>query len=84
MATLGHAFGLALQSARKRRGWRQKDLADAAGVPQNHVSRIERGAISPSLATQERLAAALGVPLAELVADAERERGRWRARQEPV
>jgi 8-oxo-dGTP pyrophosphatase MutT (NUDIX family)/DNA-binding XRE family transcriptional regulator len=82
MATLGHAFGFALQAARKRRGWRQKDLADAAGLPQNHVSRIERGTISPSLATQERLAAALEVSLAELVGDAERERERWQAKQE--
>jgi 8-oxo-dGTP diphosphatase len=82
VATIGAAFGLALRTARTRRGWRQKDLADAAGIPQNHVSRIELGTISPSLATQERLATALEVPLAELIADAERERERWQVKPE--
>jgi transcriptional regulator with XRE-family HTH domain len=38
-------FGAALRMARLRRGWRQADLAAAAGVSTGTVSRLERGAI---------------------------------------
>ncbi len=79
---MASAFGLALRNARNRRRWRQEDLARAANMPQNYISRIERGAVEPGLSVQERLAAALGIPLAELIADAERERERYRAARE--
>jgi transcriptional regulator with XRE-family HTH domain len=36
-------FGLGIRALRIRRGWRQKDLAAAAGVSQSVVARIERG-----------------------------------------
>jgi transcriptional regulator with XRE-family HTH domain len=36
-------FGAAIRAARLRRGWRQADLATAAGVSDATVSRIERG-----------------------------------------
>lgn len=78
VATIVDAFGLAVQAARSRRRWRQEDLAKAAGLHRAYISRVERGVTAPSLPTQERLAKALGVPLAELVADAERERERYR------
>ena len=39
MSKLGDAIG----AARLRRDWSQHDLAAAAGVPQNVISRIERG-----------------------------------------
>jgi transcriptional regulator with XRE-family HTH domain len=35
--------GLAIRAMRRRRGWRQLDLARAAGVSQTHISAIERG-----------------------------------------
>jgi transcriptional regulator with XRE-family HTH domain len=37
------ALGLALRALRRRRGWRQSDLARAAGVSQTLISAIERG-----------------------------------------
>ncbi|MBI2781588.1 MAG: helix-turn-helix domain-containing protein [Chloroflexi bacterium] len=36
-------LGLGIRALRRRRGWRQKDLASAAGVSQELVSLIERG-----------------------------------------
>jgi transcriptional regulator with XRE-family HTH domain len=36
-------FGMRARAARTRRGWRQADLAAAAGVSDSVVSRIERG-----------------------------------------
>ena len=41
----------------------QRDLAHATGVAQPAIARIERGAVSPSMETLERLLAATGVML---------------------
>ena len=71
------AFGLAVRLARTRRGWTQAQLAAAAKLDAGHVSQIETGQRDVALSTQERLADALEIPLAELVAEAERERGRY-------
>lgn len=61
-AAIGHAV----------RGFRAKleltvaDLASAAGISAGMLSKIENGAISPSLATLQSLARALGVPFTAL------------------
>ncbi len=47
----------------------QRQLAQACGVHQSEISRIERGQISPTLDTLTRLAAPLGVRLAIVDAD---------------
>ena len=79
------AFGLAVKAARSRRRWRQADLGREARLPTSYISRIERGDVEPGLSVQERLAKALGVSLAELMADAERERERVsKVAQEPT
>ena len=55
-------FGAAIRIARIRRGWRQSDLAAAAGVSRGTVSRIERSAIHEiSFGTLVAVAAALDV-----------------------
>lgn len=51
---------------RASRGMTQVQLAEESGLPQSHISRIERAALSPSRKTVERLAKALGVPLSRL------------------
>jgi transcriptional regulator with XRE-family HTH domain len=38
-------FGVVVRMSRIRRGWRQQDLADRAGVTRTDVSRVERGRI---------------------------------------
>ena len=55
-------FGAAIRAARIRRGWRQADLAAAAGVSDATVSRIERGHLDGlTLRVVRRVAAALEV-----------------------
>ncbi|MEA2609866.1 MAG: Helix-turn-helix domain [Chloroflexota bacterium] len=57
-------FGATIRVARIRRGWRQSDLAAAAGVSRGTVSRIERGAIHEiSFGTLVAVAGALDVRL---------------------
>lgn len=59
--------GAAIRTARETKGWTQVDLAEASRVAPQVISRSERGAVTPSLESLERLANALGVPLASLI-----------------
>jgi transcriptional regulator with XRE-family HTH domain len=52
--------GRLVREARKRHRISQATLARRAGTTQKHVSRIERGELSPSVATLARLLAAMG------------------------
>ena len=45
---------------RNRRRMTQKELAAASGIDQSEISRIEKGAANPTLATLEVLVRALG------------------------
>lgn len=45
----------------------QEQLAELSGLDRTYISGIERGVRNPTLSTAERLAQALGVPLAWLV-----------------
>jgi transcriptional regulator with XRE-family HTH domain len=64
---LRRAFGQAVRAARVERGWSQERLAALANVDRTYVSGLERGIRNPALSTQERIAGALGLPLADLV-----------------
>ena len=68
------AFGRAVLLVRRRKGWRQEDLASA--VPKTYrsdISDIERGERNLGLIALFRFAEALGVPPSELVEITERE-----------
>ena len=49
-----------IRQARKRHGLSQRTLALRAATDQAAISRIERGQVSPSVETVERLLAAMG------------------------
>ncbi len=55
--------GNLLRLARVQRGWSQRQLAEAAGVPVSTVARIESGTRQPSLLTISRLLAAADLEL---------------------
>jgi transcriptional regulator with XRE-family HTH domain len=55
--------GALVREARRRHGLDQKELARRAGTEQPAISRIERDAVSPSLATLNRLFEAMGETL---------------------
>jgi transcriptional regulator with XRE-family HTH domain len=66
--TSGHLQGLArrIRTLRERRGLTQEDFAARCGISVSFASLLERGERSPSYETLVQVAAALGVPLAEL------------------
>ena len=55
--------GAEMQLARKISGLTQSELAEKSGVPQETISRIERGRSNPTLGTLEKLAKAMGVEI---------------------
>jgi DNA-binding XRE family transcriptional regulator len=75
-AVFDQAYGIALQviELREKHHLTQVELAEKTGISQAQISRIERGAVSPTTTTLGKLAEALGADL-RLV---ERESGRHR------
>ena len=55
-----------IRELRRNASLTQQQLAQRAGLPQSHISRIENAKHSPSRTTLEKLANALGVTLSEL------------------
>jgi len=52
---------------RLHKGWSQKELAAQLGTSQSYIARLEAGVIDPQVSTLKRLAAALGIPPAEVL-----------------
>ena len=65
-------FGAVVRGRREAAGYSQEELAERAGLHRTYVSLIERGRRTASIATLERLAAALGSSMTELVEQLER------------
>jgi DNA-binding XRE family transcriptional regulator len=62
------AVGEQVRRLRKTRGMTQAQLARAAGLLRPNLSRIEAGKHRPTLDTLEKIAAALKVPVVDLIA----------------
>ena len=62
----GELLGQRLRDLRQERNVTQVVLAEAAGLPQSHISEIERGAMLPNLLTLIRIAAALPCKVSDL------------------
>lgn len=65
-------LGEAIRELRGKSGLSQEELAHRAGVTTGTFSVIERGRSNPTWGTVKSIARALGVPLAELAAQAEK------------
>jgi transcriptional regulator with XRE-family HTH domain len=63
---LEFAIGHEVRTLRKKLGLTVSDLANATGISSGMLSKIENGAISPSLASLQALSGALNVPLTSL------------------
>jgi len=68
-SALPKRLGRNLASTRKTRGWTQAALAERMGMEPESISRFERGATLPSLATLEQIAALLDTSIADLLAE---------------
>jgi ribosome-binding protein aMBF1 (putative translation factor) len=62
-ARRAYEFGVLARTLRKAAGLTQKELAARMGTTASAIARLEAGGTSPTFATLERLAAALGVQL---------------------
>jgi len=62
-------LGLKLRKLRKEQSLTQLELAQQVGITNGQISTIERGVSSPSLATLNRIARALNVPMTEFFVD---------------
>ena len=59
-----------VRETRRARHLSQRQLAGRMEVPRTYISKIENGKAIPTLSSLERLAAALGVNVRQLVQDA--------------
>jgi len=66
---LPQRLGRNIAKRRKQIGWTQANLAERMKMEPESISRFERGATLPSLATLELLAGELNVTVAELLAE---------------
>jgi transcriptional regulator with XRE-family HTH domain len=60
-------IGQRVRQLRHERKWSQSKLAREAEIAQNVLSRVELGAVVPSLPTLEKIARAFGVGVADLL-----------------
>jgi transcriptional regulator with XRE-family HTH domain len=66
MEDIRKRFGARVRQLRNDQGWSQESFADKAGLHRTYVGAIERGEQNISLVNIEKIAATLGVSLAEL------------------
>ena len=65
------AFGKVVRRQREKLGLSQEALADKAGIHRTYVSSIELGKVRVRLDVAKKVAVGLGLPLRELIAEAE-------------
>ncbi|MGO4330779.1 helix-turn-helix domain-containing protein [Cupriavidus sp. 2TAF22] len=67
MNDLVRTLGSTVRELREVQGWSQETLAEHASLNRSYVGEIERGSVIASIVTVEKLALALGVPIAWLL-----------------
>ncbi len=70
-SNLSSAFGRAVQARRQGFDISQEELAWRAGLHRSYLADIERGARNPTLATIQKLAKALKMPMSSLMQETE-------------
>ena len=61
------SVGKAIADIRKRKGMTQAELAEKLGIQQSSINRWENDHVKPRVATLEKIAAILKVPIHELL-----------------
>ena len=65
-------LGRAIRRLRSERGYSQEAFADAVGLHRTYMGGVERGERNVGIRNLARIAAALDMPLAKLLAQVER------------
>lgn len=73
---MSDAFSRVVKRHRESKGLSRAALAKMAGLHQTYIGLLEREERSPNLDTARAIATALGVKLADMVAEAERSCGK--------
>ncbi|HWH80771.1 MAG TPA: helix-turn-helix transcriptional regulator [Burkholderiaceae bacterium] len=68
---LQNRFGSVVRERREELRWSQEMLAERAALNRSYLGEVERGQVVPSLATIDKLAAALELRLSALFARCE-------------
>jgi transcriptional regulator with XRE-family HTH domain len=69
---LSDAFAQVVARHRQGQKLSKATLAERAGLHQTYIGLLERGHRSPNLDTAKAISGALGIPLADLIGEAER------------
>jgi transcriptional regulator with XRE-family HTH domain len=67
MTDLVRVFGENIRHLRDVKCWSQEQLAQRAGLHRSYVGEIERGEVTASILTVEKLANAFDIPMANLL-----------------
>jgi ribosome-binding protein aMBF1 (putative translation factor) len=70
-SAMSDAFSQVVQKHREKNGHSRAALAKMAGLHQTYIGLLEREHRSPNLDTAKAIADALGMPLAQMIAEAE-------------
>ncbi len=71
-SALSDAFSQVVKKHREKNGISRAALAQGAGLHQTYIGLLEREERSPSLDTAKAIADALGLPLTQMIREAER------------
>jgi XRE family transcriptional regulator, regulator of sulfur utilization len=67
MTAIVRVFGETIRRLREAQCWSQEQLAQQAGLHRSYIGEIERGEVTASIVTVEKLARAFDVPMANLL-----------------
>ncbi|MFT3721634.1 helix-turn-helix domain-containing protein [Pseudorhodoferax sp.] len=84
MSPLVEHFGIAVRQLREQRGWSQEHLAALSDLNRSYVGEVERGRVIASIVTVHKLARALQVDAAALLARGEQVASQRRLRLEAL
>lgn len=65
MSSIAKRFGKRLRSLRRKKGFTQERLAEAAGLSGKHIGEIERGEVNLTIQALEQIAKAVGLEVHE-------------------
>ena len=70
-----YVLGETIREMRREKGISQEVLSGLSGIARSHLSMIETGTTSINMDTIWKIADAIGVPLSEIIARAEKRMG---------